>query len=393
VTSVPQILLVDGGEEQRATLRQGLDALGCETIEVPTVASAVEALRQRPAISAVVLEGQVGEDADPSVVAQVVAARPDVKVIVRADRPPLPGAIAVAPDDRRSLEVVLGPCADAIDLGPTTAEIVEARVEEITARWRELCLWDPAQPPDAEPAVPDLLLGAIVDALRHPQPIGWGLDPALDDVVDRFAEQVETPDQAIAQLSCLRRALHEVVVPHAPEHERSEALERVSAVLDQTMMTGAALRTSRLRDEALTDALTGLGNRRAFDRDLERDIARARRTSSPLTLAVIDLDGLKRINDTDGHAAGDRAIASMGHALRATARRSDRAYRIGGDEFAVILSDALLVEPELLVQRLREAGAPTCSVGTASSPPEPIEELFERADAALYRNRAASRGG
>ena len=273
----------------------------------------------------------------------------------------------------------------------SAAATVLANLEDIEARWAELCRWHPAQPPDAQPTMPRLVLTAFADALRHPQPLGWGLDPALEPVVDALAGNVATPDQAIAQLACLRLALHDVVVRNAPADEREETLERVTTVVDHTMMIAARVRTSQLHDEALTDGMTRLANRRAFDRDLEREIARAARTDSPITLAIIDLDGLKRVNDVDGHAAGDRAIVAMSSALGATARRSDRAYRIGGDEFAVLLTDASHVDSEGLAQRLHDAGAPAFTVGIASAPPDPPDELFERADAALYRARAERR--
>jgi diguanylate cyclase (GGDEF)-like protein len=271
-----------------------------------------------------------------------------------------------------------------------TATVLQ-HLDELEDRWAELCRWHPAQPPDAQPTTPRLVLTAIADALRHPQPLGWGLDPALEPVVAAFADNVASPDQTIAQLACLRLALHDVVVLAAPPEERDETLERVTTVVDHTMMMAGRVRTSQLHDEALTDGLTRLGNRRAFDRDLEREIARAARSESPITLAIIDLDGLKRINDVEGHSAGDRAIMAMSAALGATARRSDRAYRIGGDEFAVLFTDAVLADPEGFARRLREAGAPTFSVGLASSPPDPADELFERADAALYRERAERR--
>jgi diguanylate cyclase (GGDEF)-like protein len=392
VVRTPQILVVDGDDEQRTALAAVLDAHGCPSIEAQTVDQALSMLDHEPAIGVVVLCAAASADADRAATDRLTSDRPETKVIVCADRPPLPGAIAVSPSDERGLLAAVGTCLDEPVISVVSAaDVVAGRRDEIIRRWAELCLWDPSQPPDAEPAIPERLLDAVIEALHHPQPVGWGLDPALDDVVDVFAERVATPDQAIAQLSCLRRALHEVVVRDLPLAERHEALERVSGVLDHTMMTGASLRTSRLRHEALTDALTGLGNRRAFDRDLERDIARARRASTPLTLAIIDLDGLKQINDREGHAAGDQAIAAIGRALRATSRRADRAYRIGGDEFAVILSDAVLAEPDQLVTRLQEAGAPACSVGIASAPPERLEELFEQADRALYRNRAEAR--
>ena len=93
----------------------------------------------------------------------------------------------------------------------------------------------------------------------------------------------------------------------------------------------------RLEHAALTDNLTGLRNHRAFHEDLAREIERAARGAAPLGLVMLDLDGLKRANDTEGHQRGDEMIIAVAEGLRSTLRGSDAAYRIGGDEFAVIL--------------------------------------------------------
>ena len=91
------------------------------------------------------------------------------------------------------------------------------------------------------------------------------------------------------------------------------------------------------RDEALTDALTGLGNRRALTRDLDARSPSAERRA-PLVLALFDLDGFKHYNDTFGHPAGDALLARLGANLaRARRGRAARAYRMGGDEFCVLL--------------------------------------------------------
>ena len=386
------VLLVGGLVEDRSAIVAALGDRGCATDVADSPEDALAMLRDGDVAVAVVGEQASWVDAD-ELVAELRSARPSLRIVLRAARPPVVGAVTVDPSDIAGLLAAVGPCPHASRTSTSASAVVTSRIDEIEAHWAELCRWDPAQPPHAEPAAARDVLLAVASALRQPQPLGWGLDPAFDDVIHVFADHVETPQQAIAQLACLRLALHDLVMPAVPEDERDETLARVSGVLDHAMMTSASLRTSRLGIEALTDALTGLSNRRAFDRDLEREVARAERTSSPLTLAVIDLDGLKAINDTDGHAAGDRALAAMGHALRATCRRSDRAYRIGGDEFAVLLTDALIVEPELLLSRLREAGAPSCTVGIASAPPDPLAGLYERADRALYQRRAVRRAG
>ena len=88
----------------------------------------------------------------------------------------------------------------------------------------------------------------------------------------------------------------------------------------------------------VTDALTGLGNRRALERDLARAMLRARRLPQPLALLFLDVDDLKSVNDHFGHAAGDETLRALGHVVRTTSREGvDSGYRIGGDEFVVVV--------------------------------------------------------
>lgn len=90
---------------------------------------------------------------------------------------------------------------------------------------------------------------------------------------------------------------------------------------------------------ALVDPLTGLGNRRAFERDLEPALRRARRLGVPLTLMCLDVDGIRSLNEEFGHACGDETLRSLGAVLRSSLRfGSDAAYRIGGDEFVALVS-------------------------------------------------------
>ena len=95
---------------------------------------------------------------------------------------------------------------------------------------------------------------------------------------------------------------------------------------------------ARLEQAALTDSLTGLGNHRAFHEDLERELARRDRIGSRFSVVMLDLDGLKEINDTLGHGAGDDRLRAVAECLTATLRNGG-AYRTGGDEFLVLLPD------------------------------------------------------
>jgi diguanylate cyclase (GGDEF)-like protein/PAS domain S-box-containing protein len=158
-----------------------------------------------------------------------------------------------------------------------------------------------------------------------------------------------------------------------------------------------ARQDARLREaqaQARTDDLTGLANRRLWDAELPREIARSRRNGSPLAIAMIDLDGLKAINDTDGHQAGSNAIKSAAAAWSAMLRESDVLARFGGDEFAVIMPDCSLEDARRTAERLRAAvgPAPTASIGVAQwDGAESGAELAERADEALYEAKRAGR--
>ena len=111
----------------------------------------------------------------------------------------------------------------------------------------------------------------------------------------------------------------------------------------------------RLAEMASSDPLTGLRNHRVFHEDLARELQHAGRTGLPLALALVDLDDLKTLNDTHGHQAGDERIRTLADTLRATMRGADQAYRIGGDEFAVILPGTRAWGALEFAQRLRAA--------------------------------------
>ena len=116
-----------------------------------------------------------------------------------------------------------------------------------------------------------------------------------------------------------------------------------------------AAEVERLAEMAITDPLTGLRNHRAFHEDVARELQRAGRTGVPLALVLLDLDDLKAVNDTQGHQAGDERLQALADAIRATGRGVDVAYRVGGDEFAVILPDARSWGALEFAQRLRGA--------------------------------------
>jgi diguanylate cyclase (GGDEF)-like protein len=146
----------------------------------------------------------------------------------------------------------------------------------------------------------------------------------------------------------------------------------------------------QLEASAMTDALTQLGNRRAFDARMHGELSRAARHGGQVWLALVDIDNFKAVNDENGHQHGDVVLSKLGAVLRHV-RAEDGAYRLGGDEFAVILADCSREDANLALERLREEAqdelfGTTISVGLACSAQGLIdgETLQRQADAALY---------
>jgi diguanylate cyclase len=159
-------------------------------------------------------------------------------------------------------------------------------------------------------------------------------------------------------------------------------------------MSCAARRAfEELERAACVDPLTSVFNRRAFERDVRREIGRCSRHGGIFSVAMIDVDGLKAINDTKGHAAGDAALRSLARSLRASIRGEDSAYRIGGDEFAALLPEATARQTETVMQRVAATSSTPFTWGVASCPVDgpTIEPLLVTADARLYRRRSRAR--
>jgi diguanylate cyclase (GGDEF)-like protein/PAS domain S-box-containing protein len=149
-----------------------------------------------------------------------------------------------------------------------------------------------------------------------------------------------------------------------------------------------------VQDMARRDALTGLPNRRALEELLPREMATARRSRSPLCVAIVDIDHFKAYNDTRGHLAGDEVLREAAIAWDSELRGGDAIIRFGGEEFLVLLPDTSLELAALVVERLRLATPreQTCSAGLARWDfAESADDLLGRADKALYLAKASGR--
>ncbi len=183
--------------------------------------------------------------------------------------------------------------------------------------------------------------------------------------------------------------------------------------IDDTALLGSladllcvAIENADLHEEreqqAVTDGLTGVANRRHFNEMFAREFERARRYDQPLALIIADLDFLKKVNDTHGHQAGDEAIKAIARVMRESSRSIDLTARYGGEEFCLLLPNTDLDMAGQMAERIRKlineqhlegVGSISASIGVAGFPVHATEaeELFQQADAALYRAKQEGR--
>jgi diguanylate cyclase (GGDEF)-like protein len=220
--------------------------------------------------------------------------------------------------------------------------------------------------------------------------------PVLADAMPRSRNVIVLPllagSEMLGVVAMQRRGRDPLGVP-------ARALE----LMGQFAAHGAlALRNASLLAEvqrlAKTDGLTGLANRRVFEEALDREVARAARHGSPLSVILFDVDHFKSVNDRQGHQAGDEVLRSIGRALQASARAADVAARFGGEEFVMLLPDCATDNAALVAERIRatvaaSAAGVTVSAGVASRAGAGIDrsELVRAADQALYQAKAAGR--
>ena len=181
----------------------------------------------------------------------------------------------------------------------------------------------------------------------------------------------------------------------APERALLEAARRT--------LTARARRRNQqqhLERETKTNALTALGNRRALNTDLAARLLEARRSGAPVGVLSIDVDGLKAINDQEGHARGDELLRFFGEALHTGFRAGDRAYRLGGDEYVLVLPGAGPQDIEKILERVQEAVTRTrqtgfaamgASAGLACFPVdgEDAAQLLRLSDARMYAQKSS----
>jgi diguanylate cyclase (GGDEF)-like protein len=314
------------------------------------------------------------------------------------------------PSDSEILRRVCTGISDALDFRNVCAALVDpetgAVVPQAAAGWQleELRQRGNLTVAQVEPLLDEMFLREGCYLLTH------------DQARARLATEVEVyPSQLngrgpwawnrhwlIVPLQDGHGALLGIIWVDNPSDRLVPSAERLQALRIFANDAAAALVSGRHLDElrflADHDPLTRLLNRRAFVTRLEGEVARAVRYNRSFGLVVTDLDGFKQLNDRYGHASGDEALVAFANVLVESLRKPDDAFRIGGDEFAVLLAEAkeedarqVVARAETLLERLAEGGEPWAadlcsSFGCAACPEDATDAqtLFRLADEALY---------
>jgi diguanylate cyclase len=240
----------------------------------------------------------------------------------------------------------------------------------------------------------DDVMRLIADAL--------GMSAGYNATLTCASEQLSAAadrEQVMKVVDTLVKTTHEM-------RDTTRALEE-RLTLSKTEISNLQQSLEAIRQESLTDPLTGLGNRKYFDRSIDSAIESALITGEPLSLLMFDIDYFKSFNDSYGHLTGDQVLRLVGMSLKQSIKGQDITARYGGEEFAVVLPNTALRQALTVADHIRRAvmskelkkkstgeilGRVTISVGVSMlKPGDDADSLIERADACLYAAKRAGR--
>lgn len=211
----------------------------------------------------------------------------------------------------------------------------------------------------------------------------------MNDDFDNIMDSFDIPDEVMDKI---QQNIEEIITNFPiPEDNKLDVIKKINFMY------------SRSRYLSLTDALTGLYNRRHFDNTVEREFLRSKRYGGDLTLAIIDIDFFKKINDTYGHLCGDYILKEVAYLIMDNFRKTDMVFRYGGEEFVILLTETSLSQAEIPMERLRKTIEEqefcyennkikvTISAGVAANTSETVNEFLNTADKALYEAKTSGR--
>jgi len=240
----------------------------------------------------------------------------------------------------------------------------------------------------------DDVMRLIDDALE----MSTSYDASLSGASEKLTS-AQSREEIRSVVDTLTKSTHEM-------RDTNKALEERLA-LSRTEISNLQQSLEAIRAESLTDPLTGLGNRKYFDRSIETLVQSAMASGEPLSLLMFDIDHFKSFNDSYGHLTGDQVLRLVGMSLKQTIKGQDITARYGGEEFAVVLPNTALRQALTVADHIRRAvmskelkkkstgeilGRVTISVGVSMlKPGDDTDSLIERADACLYAAKRAGR--
>ncbi len=255
-------------------------------------------------------------------------------------------------------------------------------VEPLVSLWGELV----ASSGEVKVQWPISQAKAVIDGLSQIcGDNGAGIsDSKVRDIISSWADAHEGDKVLVERLAFL---------PEVYAKSNLDQTPGIQSAIRRFISEATSMVVEPLSAQALTDHLTGCGNRRAMDNAIEAAISEAKRHHFPLSIVSVDLDGLKKINDGMGHKAGDAALAGLAKAVSHRMRRHDQLFRVGGDEFVAVLSHTTSDETANLMDRIQSDGAPSFSWGVAcyNGGEVTASELIDLADQDLYAKRRIRR--
>ena len=214
----------------------------------------------------------------------------------------------------------------------------------------------------------------------------------MDENFQDYSESKDSFDIPPELLDEIQRNIEEIITNFpVPEDNKLDVIKKINFMYSHT------------RHMSLTDGLTGLYNRRHFDSMVEREFLRSKRYDGDLSLAIVDIDFFKKINDQYGHLCGDYVLKEVAYMILDNFRKTDLVFRYGGEEFVVLLTETNLSGSVVPLERLRkkiesypfkfngEGLKLTISIGVADNLVESTQELIGNADKALYEAKGGGR--
>lgn len=247
---VPRVLIVDDDDAVRGVVAMSLELEGIDVVQARCVAHAQPIISQG-GIDGVILDRQLpdGDGLDLLPAIQELDPAPTVVIHSTLDDGAEPlGLARVVKGDVDSIVAALAVGASQpLARQLAVIDLVRREAADLVEEWRELCHWDPLLPPDAVPPMASRIVGAFVDALQRPQPLGWGIDPAMEDVLEVYALSCSSPTFAVEQLVCLREALVRHIWARIPPDEVGETLARMHMLVDRAIVTTVDIATARIQ--------------------------------------------------------------------------------------------------------------------------------------------------